>query len=240
MPTPGHTAFNDYYRTDLDFYNYHATQDLVIGARFSRAMEEVATTSLHFFQSAYPLQQLAGSALIIDVAGGAGYTSIFLAERLPEQLFLVYDYSSVIEQAKAQCPVNLRSRIRYVAHDMFQQYDPLDTGPKGERVFLLKQVLHDWSDAQCIRILFNILQILRAEELLLIIDTVKPNKDVSLSTAMSEVLVMSTFGGRHRTYEELEALVREARANVSVRASFANAGQYDDFLVLEVRIGDEG
>jgi hypothetical protein len=51
-----------------------------MGAPFSRAMEEVALDSLRFFEVAYPLQRLATSALIIDVAAGAGYASIFLAE----------------------------------------------------------------------------------------------------------------------------------------------------------------
>jgi len=224
----------------MDFYKYCATQDIVIGARFQRAMEEVASASLRFFEAAYPIQQLANFSLIVDVAGGAGYTSMFLAERLPGQQFLVCDYASVVEQGKAQCPMHLRARIRYVAHDMFQQYDALSAGWEERRVFLLKQVLHDWSDAQCMSILSNVLDVLETGDLLLIVDSVKPRENVSMSTSMSELLVMSTFGGRHRTYAELEALVRAARADIFIRTSFANAGQYDDFKVLEVQISGDG
>lgn len=202
-------------------------------------MAEVASASLRFFEATYPIQQLAKFSLVVDMAGGAGYTSMFLAERLREQQFLVCDYASVVEQGKAQCSMHLRAHIRYVAHDVFQHYDASSTGEGGGRVFLLKQVLHDWSDSQCTSILSNVLDFLHAGELLPIIDSVKPIENVSMSTSMSELLVMSTFGGRHRTYVELEALVRNARADVSVRPSFANAGQYDDFMVLEVQISGD-
>ncbi|CAN9461861.1 unnamed protein product [Alternaria alternata] len=238
VPTPGHTAFNMYYQTELDFYRYCATQDTATGSRFSRAMEQVASASLHFFEAAYPLQRLASSMLIIDVAGGIGIASIFLAEKLPKQRFLVTDYQSVIEQGKATCPAHLRARVQYVAHDMFEPYHNLGFEKNSERVFLLKQILHDWSDDQCVTILSNILDCFGPSDRLLIIDSVKPVEGTGLSTAMSEIMVMSTFGGRHRNYAEFQTLVCAARSNALVQTSFANAGQYDDFLVLEVRVGD--
>jgi ubiquinone/menaquinone biosynthesis C-methylase UbiE len=201
-------------------------------------MEQVALASLHFFEAAYPLQRLASSTLIIDVAGGIGIASIFLAEKLPKQRFLITDYQSVIEQGKAKCPAHLRARVQYVAHDMFEPYHNLGFETNSERVFLLKQILHDWSDDQCVTILSNILDCFGPSDRLLIIDSVKPVEGTGLSTAMSEIMVMSTFGGRHRNYAEFQTLVCAARSNALVQTSFANAGQYDDFLVLEVRVGD--
>lgn len=236
LPTPGHTAFNEYYGCDLDFYRYCATVDTPRGLRFSRAMTHVAEASLRFFEAAYPLQRLTASDLIIDVAGGIGHASAFMAERLKTQRFLVCDYPSVISQGRAQCPSHLSSRIRFEAHDMFEPYDDLDTGVKGARTFFLKQILHDWSDEECIQILSNILDILGRSETLIIVDSVKPEAaKTTISTAMSDLLVMSTFGGHHRTYAEYVALVENACPDAHVQSKFANTGQYDDFLVLEVR-----
>lgn len=184
---------------------------------------------MRFFEVAYPLHELTDSALIIDVAGGNGYASKFLAERLPRQNFLVCDYQNVIDRASKH------PRIQYIAHDMFDPYAAPVLNREGQRVFLLKQILHDWSDEQCVRILINIMDVLGPSDLVLILDSVKPTECISLSTAMSEMMVIGTFGGHHRTFAEFERLVHLAQADAHIKSFFANAGQYDDFMVLEVR-----
>ncbi|KAN0090062.1 S-adenosyl-L-methionine-dependent methyltransferase [Hyaloscypha variabilis] len=234
-PTPGRTAFNDYFLTEFDFYRYCAFKDTDKGLRFSHAMIQVAEASLRFFDASYPLQRLAASNLIFDVAGGLGQTAIFLADRLPEQKFVVYDYASVVDEGRRQCPAHLSSSIKYQAHDMFQSYEEAVDGNQDGNVFLLKQVLHDWGDTECIRILSNVLETLGSSGRILIIESVKPLENVSLSTAMSELMVMSMFGGFHRTYADYERLIRAAGFDVGIKCWSGNAGQHDDFLTIEVQ-----
>ena len=199
-------------------------------------MIHVAEASLRFFEASYPLQEIPVSSIIVDVAGGLGQTAIYLAERLSEHRFVVFDYASVIQEGRAQCPVHLQSRVRYEAHDMFQSYQELESGD-GDHVFILKQVLHDWSDTDCIQILSKVIEVLGQSGRILIIDSVKPIENVSLSTAMSELMVMSMFGGFHRTYAQYERLIRATTSNVSLRSWCVNAGQHDDMLVIEIQPG---
>lgn len=235
-PSPGKTAFNYHYDTDLDFYAYCATVDTQKGSRFARAMIQVAQSSLVFFEAAYPFSQIETAELIIDIAGGIGQASVFLAERLPNPTFVISDFPSVVDQGKAQCPTHLASRLQYVAHDFFQPFDVQIFQCAGPRVFLLKQILHDWSDEEASQILLGITSVLGPRDRLLILDTVKPDGGkTSHSTAMSDLLIMSTFGGLHRTFGEFEDLVRRACPAASMARHYANAGQQDDFLVLEVR-----
>ena len=233
VPSPGNTAFNKAFSSPLNFYTYCTAEDPEKGTRFSRAMSEVAQAHLNFFETAYPIQQLPESRPIIDVAGGFGQTAIYLAERLQCENFLVLDFPSVVEQGKRRCPPALNSRIRFEAHDMFQPYPNLDNR-QGAPVFLLKAVLHDWSDADCIRILSNLAVGMGDSGSILIIETVKPAIGVSISTAVSELTTMSMFGGRHRTYEEFEDLIKAVDSSLDVRSYYGNAGQHDDMLVLEV------
>jgi demethylsterigmatocystin 6-O-methyltransferase len=200
-------------------------------------MFQVAEASLRFFDASYSVQQLAASDLIVDVAGGLGQTAIFLADRLPEQKFLVLDYSSVTDEGERQCPAHLRHSIKYQAHDMFKSYGEVMDGNQDNLVFLLKQVLHDWGDIECIRILSNVLEPLGKSGRILIIESVKPLENVSLSTAMSELMVMSMFGGFHRTYADYERLILAAGYDVAIKTWSANSGQHDDFLVIEVQPG---
>jgi demethylsterigmatocystin 6-O-methyltransferase len=200
-------------------------------------MFQVAEASLRFFDASYSVQQLAASDLIVDVAGGLGQTAIFLADRLPEQKFLVLDYSSVTDEGERQCSAHLRHSIKYQAHDMFKSYGEVMDGNQDNLVFLLKQVLHDWGDIECIRILSNVLEALGKSGRILIIESVKPLENVSLSTAMSELMVMSMFGGFHRTYADYERLILAAGYDVAIKTWSANSGQHDDFLVIEVQPG---
>lgn len=102
-------------------------------------------------------------------------------------------------------------------------------------MFLLKAVLHDWSDAECIRIISNLAATMGDSGSILIIETVKPTNGISLSTAISDLMTMSMFGGRRRTYEEYQRLIKAACHEVDIRSWYSNAREHDDMLVLEVQ-----
>ena len=84
----------------------------------------------------------------MDVGGSHGEYSIAVAQRFPSMKCIVQDLPNVIGRAESLLPSDLKDRVSFMAHDFFQP-QPV----KEAAVYLLRWILHDWSDTYAIRIL---------------------------------------------------------------------------------------
>lgn len=78
---------------------------------------------------------------VVDVGGGLGHVSQALVNHNANVKCIVEDTPDVVVQGQESLPKNLQGRISFQAHDFFQE-QPV----KGADVYLLRLVLHDWSD----------------------------------------------------------------------------------------------
>nr|TKW26355.1 hypothetical protein SEVIR_3G183200v2 [Setaria viridis] len=85
-----------------------------------------------------------GLSSLIDVAGGLGGAAQSISKAFPHVTCSVLDLPHVVAKAASSTSAN----VKYVAGDMFESIPP------GNAI-LLKWVLHDWSDADCVKILKN-------------------------------------------------------------------------------------
>ncbi|CAL4997572.1 unnamed protein product [Urochloa decumbens] len=83
-----------------------------------------------------------GISSLVDVAGGIGGATQAIIKAFPHVECCVLDLSHVV----ASAPIG--TKVKYIAGDMFESI------PSANAVFL-KWVLHDWDDADCIKILRN-------------------------------------------------------------------------------------
>ncbi|TVU20594.1 hypothetical protein EJB05_36808, partial [Eragrostis curvula] len=83
-----------------------------------------------------------GISSLIDVAGGLGGASQTISKAFPHVECSVLDLPHVV----AGAPTG--TNVKYIAGDMFESI------PSANAVFL-KWVLHDWGDAECVKILRN-------------------------------------------------------------------------------------
>ncbi|GJM89067.1 hypothetical protein PR202_ga05663 [Eleusine coracana subsp. coracana] len=83
-----------------------------------------------------------GISSLMDVAGGAGGASQAISKAFPHVKCIVLDLPHVVAAAPAGTDVD------YIAGDMFESIPPANA-------VLLKWVLHDWGDAECVKILRN-------------------------------------------------------------------------------------
>ncbi|MCD7467905.1 hypothetical protein HAX54_005607 [Datura stramonium] len=81
-----------------------------------------------------------GLKSLLDVGGGTRAVAKVIANALPEINCIVFDLPHIIEGCEAS------KNLSYVTGDMFQSIPSADA-------MLLKSVLHDWSDEDCIKIL---------------------------------------------------------------------------------------
>ncbi|EED84023.1 predicted protein [Postia placenta Mad-698-R] len=104
--------------------------------------------------------------------GEAGGLSLQLAMRFPKLQFVVQDRPKMIQQAREawekDFPVALEEeRVQFMAHDFFTEQTVREAD-----VYVLRQILHDWPDDDCITILGHLRQAMRRDSCILVVDII--------------------------------------------------------------------
>ncbi|MFW6193260.1 MAG: methyltransferase, partial [Gemmatimonadota bacterium] len=121
---------------------------------YSRAFDE-AMTSYSRIETRAVLDALDADLLaqvdhLCDVAGGYGYLLSHVLDAHPHLSGEVLELPKVVEGA-GEVPedVGVDDRLEFTAGDMFEQVPEADG-------YLMKHILHDWSDDECVEILENV------------------------------------------------------------------------------------
>lgn len=112
-----------------------------------------------------------GQLTVVDVGGGLGHVSRALVDHNPTVKCVVEDSPDVIVQGQEGFPADLEGRVSFQAHDFFQE-QPV----KGADVYLLRLVLHDWSDKYSKMIIRALIPALKPGAKVVINDRVIPGR----------------------------------------------------------------
>ncbi|PLB54881.1 O-methyltransferase [Aspergillus steynii IBT 23096] len=151
-----------------------------------------------------------GPGTIVDVGGSTGQVSIEIAKKYPQVRCIVQDIPDTIARLDGQVPIEIRSRIRGMAHD-FLTPQPV----QGADIYLFRWILHDWSDKYCVKILRALVPALKEGSRVLVNDICIPDPGV-LGTAADRALrtmdiSMKAFNNaRERDAEAWESLFAKA------------------------------
>lgn len=113
---------------------------------------------------------------VVDIGGSLGSTSIAIAREAPWMHCIVQDQPDVISVGQAQLPLDMKGRVTFMEHDFFRQ-QPI----KAAEVYLLRWILHDWSDSYAILILRALIPALIHSSKVIICEHVMPEPN-SVST----------------------------------------------------------
>jgi hypothetical protein len=147
---------------------------------------------------------------ICDIGGGQGVFLIQLLSAYPHIIGYVADLPGALESAeKTIAKANLCNRCKAIPYDFHKE------APPACDAYFLVNVLHDWDDESCIRILKNITNSMNADSRLWIIEYIlEPGPGFSVAKLLDiEVLVMS--GGRERSVSEYKTLIGTAGLELS-------------------------
>ncbi|KAH0978080.1 hypothetical protein GBA52_027799 [Prunus armeniaca] len=150
------------------------------------------------------LEVFKGIETIVDVGGGDGTTLRLLVEACPWIQGINFDLPHVVSVAQ-EC-----DRIKNVGGDMF------DCVPKADAV-IMKWVLHDWGDDECIRILKKCREaILENKGKVIIVEAVIDEKDekediklTNVRLMLDMVMMAHTNTGKERTLKEWGYVLRK-------------------------------
>jgi hypothetical protein len=163
---------------------------------FNAAMTSFSTSTAHTVVASV---DFSGFTSIVDVGGGHGYLLNTILATAPHAKGTVYDLPGVVDSAR---PLD---RITFVGGDFFANV------PAGGDCYVLKQIIHDWSDGQCMTILSNIARALAAKGRVFVIETVMPETPEAHPAKFMDVNMLAmTEGGCERTEKEYAALFRKA------------------------------
>ena len=147
-------------------------------------------------------------ATLVDVGGGHGHYLAAILGAAPGCRGILVDRPEVLADAQATlAPV--ADRVRRQPGDFFQAV------PEGGDIYLLANILHDWGDADCVRILDRVRAAMAPSARLLVIDIVVPPGNPTHPGPLVDLMMMALFrDGRERTAAELALLAGQARLRV--------------------------
>lgn len=192
----------------------HLARDPRAAHVYDRAMEDMTRHASRVLASS---RDFTGVGTIVDIGGGRGALMVGLLRALPEASGVVVDRPDTCRRATAALPAiapDLVGRLRFAAGDFFEAV------PAGADRYVLKHVLHNWSDADATRLLRVTRRAMAAGARLLVIEAVEDGVMPPLYRALDGLMqmVVSSEGTVPRTGAALEALVAGAGLTVQDRA----------------------
>ncbi|MGK5549467.1 methyltransferase [Streptomyces sp. URMC 127] len=144
---------------------------------------------------------------VVDVGGGRGGLVRAVLSRNPGLTGVLFDQEQTVaahlldagESAK-----EIAGRWRTDAGSFFDAVTP------GGDLYLLKHILHDWNDEECVRILRAIRAAIPPGGKLLAVDAVLPAGNEPHFAKELDVIMLALVTGRERTEQEFRALLGEA------------------------------
>lgn len=130
--------------------------------RFAQAMTNMSQQAIEGITAHYDFSDIEH---LVDVGGSQGTLLLEIMAEQPSMKGTIFDLPPVIEQTtKSLADHALRDRVDLVAGSFFESV------PAGADAYMLKHILHDWPDAECVTILQKIRDVIPANGRVLVFD----------------------------------------------------------------------
>lgn len=140
-----------------------------------------------------------------DVGGGRGSLLAAFLEAHPNLCGTLFDQPDVVNGARETIDrAGLLGRCRIVGGDMFAEV------PRGCDSLVMKFILHDWNDDEAMSILRSCRRAVDDGSRLFVVEYLLEPPNEGLHAKMSDLNMLVGPGGRERTADEYEALLRGA------------------------------
>ncbi|KAL6704829.1 hypothetical protein ACN47E_007633 [Coniothyrium glycines] len=234
---PNKTAFNIAYETPLKIFQYISEVEPEIGKLSKIGFASGTKVNTGEYLDLYPWARENG-AKIVDVGGGVGGGTLPIVKAFPSLRLVVQDipdsqpgfeklwndeYPSAIADG----------RVIFAGHDFFESQ------PEDADIYFMRHVIHDWPDAEALKILQNTAAKMKSSTKLLLCEHVvfpsyrKSTKDGideetdgfvaprpllanwgNTDTSRLDLQVLATLNARQRTKDQYVALLQKAELGV--------------------------
>jgi predicted transcriptional regulator len=183
----------------------YATHVPAYAEAFDNAMSSYSNVQTVWTLAAMQPRDFSSISHLCDVGGGQGHLLCHFLVQYPHLSGTVLERPTVLENAKKLWAerLNVGDRCTYVAGDMFTDVPSADA-------YLLKMMLHDWSDKESVAILQTIHRRAPTAGRVFIVEHVIPEEDTPHFSKLFDIDMMCWGPGRERTLKEYTDLLHSA------------------------------
>lgn len=178
-----------------------------IAQSFDGAMVNISKLELDSVVEAYDFSKF---NVIADIGGGYGTFLATILKTAPTVKGILFDLPHVAEAADANLKkLKVTERVKVQTGSFFE------SAPEGADCYMMKHIIHDWSDEKSLEILSHIRKKIPKNGKLLLFETIVPEANVAdFSKFIDLEMLVVTDGGKERTREEFIELLAKAKFKV--------------------------
>ena len=223
----GETAFDHVHGAGL--FDYLAAHPEV-SALFNAGMAGNLPEHARLVAARY---DFSGMKMVVDVGGGRGrLLSTILAQH--EQLSgILFDQPHVLDDARpVVAEAGVAERCTFVGGNFFEAV------PTGGDSYILRNIIHDWQDAQAVAILATCRRAMAdGARLLLVERSIAEDPRDALPVLHADLEMLVNVGGRERTTEEYAALFARSGLSLIRTISLGHTPAAMGHYILEAKPG---
>ena len=195
----GTPAFEYVHGTQVfDYFNRHPNELEL----FAEAMRSFSVTTGTAMAETY---DFSGIRTLADIGGSQGFVLSLVLQKYPDMRGILFDLPVVVKGASSVIKsYGLESRIDVRSGNFFESI------PSGADAYLLKHILHDWSDEDCLRILTNVYTVAKPGTRLLVVDAVIGGRNEHEFAKILDIQMLVHLRGKERTQAEWKELLHAA------------------------------
>jgi hypothetical protein len=166
---------------------------------------DAAMSSFHGYEADAMLDayDFATIPVLADVGGGDGSLLVSVLRRYPTLRGILFELEQASTRARQALAVQgLAERCQVIEGNFFESV------PSGADAYLLRHVLHDWTDEECAQILRNCRVAMDVRGRLLVVECVVPVGNSRSISKDWDISMMLGTGGLERTEAQFRALLK--------------------------------
>jgi hypothetical protein len=172
------------------------------GKEFHDAMTSLSAGAVVAVVAAY---DFSGISKLVDVGGGHGLLLASILSKYPDIRGVLYDAPAVVPGASEVLAAHgVADRCETVGGDFLRSV------PGGGDAYILKHIIHDWSDEECVTILSHCRAGMKGGGKVLIVEMVVPDPNVHAISKFLDLEMLLFLTGRERTESEYRDLLERA------------------------------
>ncbi|MCX6281309.1 MAG: methyltransferase [Bacteroidetes bacterium] len=196
----GENAFSALFGSDIYPYLQQNHEEM---QKFEKSMSDLSALALEPMISRY---DFSGFKTIADIGGGEGFLLSAILNIVAGAKGILFDLPE--NSGKAKEFISSRGLSEKI---FFQAGSFLEPFSLEADLYIMKNVLHNWNDALCSRILENLGKTVSSGAKLLILEMVVPGPSVPSYAKLVDIQMLATMpGGKERTKQEFEVLLRQS------------------------------
>jgi hypothetical protein len=162
---------------------------------FNQAMRDVSTAISPAVAASFDWSRFPA---IADIGGGIGSQLVSILDAHPTCRGILFDQPAVVAEAPDH------ARIERIGGDFFAEV------PAGADAYLMRWIVHDWSDEESVGLLTNVRQVMNPQARLMVVESVIPDTPEFDMGKWMDLNMMMMTTGRERTAAEFGDLLARA------------------------------